>query len=397
MIRLSLIIATYNRSAALVEALRSVVRQDFPAAEWECIVVNNNSQDDTLARFEAFATEHPAINLRIVTETRQGLSHARNRGIDESRGEYIAIIDDDERINEQFISSYVALFDAYPDAASAGGPIIPEYPAGCPAWMSSYTERPIANPIDLGRKIRPFPKGRIPGGGNMALRRSTVQRYGAFDPSLGADRRATDRRRRERSFSAVGRRRRTLLLCSDSNYVAYHSAAKDLPGILRIIMLPGRTHPTPAGRNEGANRASVIGRSRQVGCDTPVGSRLPVAVLRPQSPLSAPDAEANHTGNIGSKTVRRRLGDLPVKIPAASLQTGIRKFCCTNMFSGCRTCRTEPYIRIRYSSETGGGTPDHSSDECPAEEHLYLCFPCGGGVPGLCPGRGCLWGFGAFL
>ena len=72
MIRLSLIIATYNRSAALVEALRSVVRQDFPAAEWECIVVNNNSQDDTLARFEAFATEHPAINLRIVTETRQG-------------------------------------------------------------------------------------------------------------------------------------------------------------------------------------------------------------------------------------------------------------------------------------------------------------------------------------
>lgn len=147
--------------------------------------MNNNSQDDTLARFEAFATEHPAINLRIVTETRQGLSHARNRGIDESRGEYIAIIDDDERINEQFISSYVALFDAYPDAASAGGPIIPEYPAGRPVWMSSYTERPIANPIDLGRKIRPFPKGRIPGGGNMALRRSTVQRYGAFDPSLG--------------------------------------------------------------------------------------------------------------------------------------------------------------------------------------------------------------------
>ena len=166
---------------------------------------------------------------------------------------------------------------------------------------------------------------------------------------------------------------------------------------LSKMLTPGRTHPTPAGRNEGANRASVIGRSRQVGCDTPVGSRLPIAVLRPQSPLSAPDAEANHTGNIGSKTVRRRLGALPVKIPVASLQTGIRKFCCTNMFSGCGTCRTEPYIRIRYSSETGGETPDHSSDEYPAEEHLYLCFPCDGGVPGLCPGRGCLWGFGAFL
>ena len=185
MIRLSLIIATHNRSAALIEALRSVVQQDFPAAEWECIVVNNNSQDDTLARFEAFAAEFPSLNLRIVTESRQGLSHARNRGIEESRGEYIAIIDDDERINKQFISSYVTLFDTFPDAASAGGPIIPEYPAGRPGWMSSYTERPIANPIDLGSSIRLFPKGRIPGGGNMALRRSIVQRYGAFDPSLG--------------------------------------------------------------------------------------------------------------------------------------------------------------------------------------------------------------------
>lgn len=185
MIRLSLIIATYNRAEALLEALRSVVRQDFPADRWECIVVNNNSQDDTLARFEEFAAAHPQLNLRIVTETRQGLSHARNRGISESRGEYIAIIDDDERINEQFISSYVDLFDRYPDAASAGGVIIADYPAGRPKWISRYTERPIANPIDLGRKIRLFPEGRIPGGGNMALRRSTVERYGAFDPALG--------------------------------------------------------------------------------------------------------------------------------------------------------------------------------------------------------------------
>lgn len=185
MIRISLVIATYNRSEALVEVLCSVVRQDLPAEEWECVVVNNNSQDDTLARFGTFSAEYPSLNLRIVTEPRQGLSHARNRGIAESRGEYIAIIDDDERINEQFLSSYAAFFDHYPTAASAGGPILPEYPEGRPAWMSRYTERPIANPIDLGVRIRFFPTGRIPGGGNMALRRTAVERYGAFDPSLG--------------------------------------------------------------------------------------------------------------------------------------------------------------------------------------------------------------------
>lgn len=185
MLRISLIIATYNRAEALIEALRSVVAQELPADEWECVVVNNNSQDDTFARFATFAAEHPAANLRIVTETRQGLSHARNRGIAESRAPYLAIIDDDERIDTRFLSSYVALFDTRPDAASAGGAIVAEYPEGRPEWMSRYTERPIANPIDLGDRIRLFPRGRIPGGGNMALRRSIVARYGGFDPSLG--------------------------------------------------------------------------------------------------------------------------------------------------------------------------------------------------------------------
>lgn len=185
MIRLSLIIATYNRSVSLLAALESVVRQDADPAVWECVVVNNNSKDDTEARFAEFAVRYPALNLRMVHEMQQGLSHARNRGIAETSGPYIAIIDDDERINEGFVSAYIHFFDRHPEVASAGGRIIPEYPSGRPVWMSRYTERPIANPIDLGTCERVFPAGRIPGGGNMALRRATVEKYGAFDPALG--------------------------------------------------------------------------------------------------------------------------------------------------------------------------------------------------------------------
>ena len=177
--------ATYNRSASLLGALESVAGQRADPAVWECVVVDNNSQDDTAACVEAFRQAHPGLNLRLVRESRQGLSHARNRGIAESRGEYLAIIDDDERINPDFVRAYIDFFDTHPEAAAAGGRIIAEYPQGRPRWMSRWTEAPIANPIDLGPKVRPFPPGRIPGGGNMALRRSTVQRYGAFDPSLG--------------------------------------------------------------------------------------------------------------------------------------------------------------------------------------------------------------------
>ena len=64
MIRLSLIIPTHNRARQLLAALESVVRQDMPAGEWECVVVNNNSTDDTstIARSHGATVTH--VKLR---------------------------------------------------------------------------------------------------------------------------------------------------------------------------------------------------------------------------------------------------------------------------------------------------------------------------------------------
>lgn len=185
MIRLSLIIPTHNRSERLIAALESVIRQDLPAADWECVVVSNNSTDDTVARFGDFAARYPGLNLRLVTEDGPGVSYARNRGIAETSAPLLVFIDDDERINPGFLRAYADFFDAHPDAVVAGGRIIAEYVTGRPAWLSKYTEMPIANPMDFGDAVRPFPAGRVPGGGNMAFRRSAALRHGGFDPSLG--------------------------------------------------------------------------------------------------------------------------------------------------------------------------------------------------------------------
>ena len=185
MIRLSLIIATYNRAEQLIVTLNSVATQSATSALWECIVVDNNSKDDTHKRIAAFQAEHPHLNIRYCFEAEQGLSSARNAGIRLAEGDIIAFIDDDERIVEDFITAYIELFDTHADAMSAGGKIIAEYPTGRPCWMSRYTERPIANPMDFGKEIAPFPKQRIPGGGNMAMRREVFERIGMFDTSLG--------------------------------------------------------------------------------------------------------------------------------------------------------------------------------------------------------------------
>lgn len=185
MTRLSLIIATYNRAEQLMVTLRSVVRQSAKPHTWECIVVDNNSKDDTRSHVEAFIEEHPKLNLRYIFESQQGLSHARNAGIAAARGDIIAFIDDDERIVEEFIAAYISLFDRNPNAMAAGGKIVAEYPAGRPRWMSHFVERPIANPMDFGDYVCRFPRHRIPGGGNMAMRRELFDRVGVFNTSLG--------------------------------------------------------------------------------------------------------------------------------------------------------------------------------------------------------------------
>ena len=183
--KLSLIIATYNRCQSLLRTLGSVVSQSAPKELWECVVVNNNSSDDTAEAFAAFASEHADCNLRMVTEVKQGLSNARNCGIEASVGEYIAIVDDDETIEQSFIESYIEFFDSFPQAMAAGGAVRAVFESGRPRWMSHYTERMIANTLDLDIAVTLFPKNRVPAGGNMAFRREIFDSVGVFNPQLG--------------------------------------------------------------------------------------------------------------------------------------------------------------------------------------------------------------------
>jgi glycosyltransferase involved in cell wall biosynthesis len=184
--RLSLIIATYNRGEKLARTLRSLTAQTLSAREWEAIVVNNNSTDDTAEVFARFtAAEGRGLDIRMVTETRQGLSWARNRGLAEARGEIIVMVDDDEEANAGFLAAYLEFFDFHPEAVAAGGPMIACYEEVRPRWMSHYTEALAASTINLGGRMRRFPRGSYPIGGNMAFRREVFERIGTFDTSLG--------------------------------------------------------------------------------------------------------------------------------------------------------------------------------------------------------------------
>ena len=181
---LSLIISTYNNAVSLERTLNSVAKQDADKSIWECVVVNNNSTDDTAERVAKFAKEHTEITIRLVEEPQQGLSYARNRGIVESKGQFLAFIDDDETINEGFVSAYIDLFRNH-GAFVGSGALKVCYDSGRPKWMSHYTEKMIANPLDLGNEIITITSSITPTGGNMAFNREVFNLYGNFDTSLG--------------------------------------------------------------------------------------------------------------------------------------------------------------------------------------------------------------------
>ena len=181
---LSIIISTYNNAQSLLRTLHSVAEQECDKSRWECVVVNNASTDNTQAVVEEFIAQHPELNLRIVKEPQQGLSYARNCGIAESKGQILVFIDDDETVNTEFVSAYLDLFNNH-GAFIGAGAVKACYDSARPKWMSHYTEKMIANPIDLGDKVVTITSTVTPAGGNMAFNREIFSLYGGFNTSLG--------------------------------------------------------------------------------------------------------------------------------------------------------------------------------------------------------------------
>jgi glycosyltransferase involved in cell wall biosynthesis len=173
---ISVIICTYNRAALLAMVLETVCRQTLAQSEYEVIVVDNNSSDDTPAVCEKFA-EH-CCNLRSVVEYQQGLSHARNRGWQEAQGDYVAYIDDDCTAPEGWLAVAGEIIQhTAPDVF--GGPYFAFYQTPKPAWFrDSYGSW---QPAEQATSIAPQQLH----GGNFFLRRALLAQLGGFKPTLG--------------------------------------------------------------------------------------------------------------------------------------------------------------------------------------------------------------------
>lgn len=105
---ISVVIPTYNRESVLPRALDSVLAQTHPATE--IVVVDDGSTDGTATCVEE---EYPEV--RVLTQENRGVSAARNRGIESSSGEWIALLDSDDEWAAEKLERQVTQLTAHPD------------------------------------------------------------------------------------------------------------------------------------------------------------------------------------------------------------------------------------------------------------------------------------------
>lgn len=181
---ISAIICTYNREKYLPGVLDSLKRQTLDTSKFEIILVNNNSTDRTEAISQQFEKGNPSIKYHYCIETNQGLSFARNRGIQESNFELVTFIDDDAFLAEDYLEKVVDYFNENSTSVALGSKILLHYEGTIPKWENKYINSLLGfyNP---GDEAFTYNSKDYPRGSNMSFRISVFDQVGDFNTNLG--------------------------------------------------------------------------------------------------------------------------------------------------------------------------------------------------------------------
>lgn len=183
--KISLVICTYNRDKYLPEALESIKNQTLSRAQFQVLIIDNKSTDNTANISKKFITDNPLLNISYFFEANKGLSFARNRGISEADSSIISYIDDDVILPPEYLEIMISFFEKNPGAIGTGGKVIPKYEDGKePVWMNKYLNGFVAK-VDYGNVVKKFGKKmRYPAGCNMTYKKNILQQAGGFNNEL---------------------------------------------------------------------------------------------------------------------------------------------------------------------------------------------------------------------
>lgn len=167
----SVVICVYNRPIQVVECLESLLAMDFK--DFEIVVVDDASTDDTADQLEHFRQSHPRIPMTIVrNEHNLGVSGARNAGLKAAQGEFVFFTDSDCTVDRGWLGTFLKVFDQ-PDVGAVSGLVLDVVPQTLAECAYVGTCRIGSNKWQRRDLV----------GSNMGFRRTLVVRY-RFDEAL---------------------------------------------------------------------------------------------------------------------------------------------------------------------------------------------------------------------
>ena len=254
---ISVLVCTYNRAELLANVLQTLGEQSLAPSEYEVIVVDNNSTDQTRIVAERFCQRYP--NMRYCFEPKQGLSHARNRGWQEARGDYVGYIDDDAKAPQEWLPVAQEMIEKL-TPGMFGGPYYPFYNSPKPRWWKdSYREREHAE------KARPLTGYyEYLSGGNIFFRRTLLEKMGGFDTNFGmSGNKIATCEERELLLRIRKARPNELIYYDPRLYIKHLVDAKKMSfkWLIRHRFASGRSHGRMYHANQPLSKRQLLGKS----------------------------------------------------------------------------------------------------------------------------------------
>jgi glycosyltransferase involved in cell wall biosynthesis len=171
--RVSAVITTYNYAEFIREAIESVLAQTLQPDE--IVVIDDGSTDAT----PSIVAEYAARGVRYVRQENAGAAAARNRGLQEARGEFIAYLDADDIWLPGKLAAQVRFLRGRPDAVAVSGSYIWWHVRDNLRWQEVVRE------LDRERMARELTVSNVVGNPSMALiRRAALEQAGPFNTEL---------------------------------------------------------------------------------------------------------------------------------------------------------------------------------------------------------------------
>ena len=180
---LSIIICSYNRASYISDALTSLYGQSSGLDDFEVIIVDNNSIDNTKEVYAQWRQTNTNGQFTFISETKQGASFARNTGAAIAKGEWVCFMDDDAVATTDYVKNIIKHIQDQPFIVGFGGRIIPKYIPGEPKWMSYYVSSLVGN-FDYAPTACAFENGKYPLESNMIVKKSVYDQIGGFNVNL---------------------------------------------------------------------------------------------------------------------------------------------------------------------------------------------------------------------